>query len=790
MSKIIKGENYRISVLTDRLIRLEYQEQGKFEDRITKMVVNRDFSDLEVSERREDGKLVVETSELILRYDEKAFSTNGLTIEVKRFDSTWHFSTVYGNSDRNLFGTARTLDCADGAIMLEDGIFGEMGFAAINDAATPVFDEKSGEYINRTEDSIDLYFFGYGNDFYGGLKDFYALCGKTPMIPRYALGNWWSRYYRYTEESYKAVLDHFKEEQIPLSVAVIDMDWHLTEVDPKYGTGWTGYTWNRDLFPDPKRFLGMLHDRGLKTTLNLHPADGIRGFEEMYEEVAKKMGVDAAAEEPVEFDFGNSKFRKIYFEEVMHPQEENGVDFWWIDWQQGTGKTKNDVDPLFLLNHYHYKDQENRNIRPMIFSRYAGPGSHRYPVGFSGDTKMTWRSLDFQPYFTSTASNIGYGWWSHDIGGHMLGEKDNERLVRWVQYGVFSPIMRLHSSNSPFINKEPWMLQEPYKNVVVKFMRLRHALLPYLYTETYRAYKEDKPLIRPMYYDLPENKTAFNVPKEYGFGEELIVGAITSKEDEETKLAGVNMLLPEGRWYDLFTGTIYNGGECRKLYRRLDSIPVLLRAGGIVPLSSEVNENGTPNPSALKLCIGAGADGAYTMYEDDGITMDFLKGKYAQTRFEVTENKSGSDGYELEIRICGAVGELDLIPENRNIEVNFYGIKPSDSMSMKAVCDVKTGSSKELETSYNREKNIATVAMPSVSAKDGATIKISGITLSSNSHKDKVFDILEYAWMSTVVKDQIFNAVNSMEDEEFLKWLRAFDISETLKDAIYEVYLG
>lgn len=123
---------------------------------------------------------------------------------------------------------------------------------------------------------------------------------------------------------------------------------------------------------------------------------------------------------------------------------------------QGTNTKIEGLDPLWMLNHFHYLDSGRDGKRPMTFSRYAGPGSHRYPVGFSGDTHITWDSLDFQPYFTNTASNIGYGWWSHDIGGHMMGYRDEELEVRWYQYGVFSPINRLHSSNSRFSGKEPW----------------------------------------------------------------------------------------------------------------------------------------------------------------------------------------------------------------------------------------------------------------------------------------------------------------------------------------------
>ena len=156
------------------------------------------------------------------------------------------------------------------------------------------------------------------------------------MLPRYALGNWWSRYFEYTEDSYKELMGQFEREGIPFSVAVIDMDWHLVQIDPKYGDGWTGFTWNQELFPDPERFLRWLHEKGMHTTLNLHPAQGIQAHEKCYPEAAKALGVDAASEEPVKFDFTDSAFIKAYFKYGCYPHEEIGVDFWWIDWQQGS----------------------------------------------------------------------------------------------------------------------------------------------------------------------------------------------------------------------------------------------------------------------------------------------------------------------------------------------------------------------------------------------------------------------------------------------------------------------
>ena len=165
--------------------------------------------------------------------------------------------------------------------------------------------------------------------------------------------------------------------------------------------------------------------------------------------MARRWASTPTSELPIDFDPADPAFLEAYLEVLHHPLEAEGVDFWWLDWQQGGVTRIPGLDPLWLLNHFHFLDSGRATAgAPLTFSRYAGVGSHRYPIGFSGDTVITWASLDFQPYFTATASNVGYGWWSHDIGGHFFGGKDDELTVRWTQLGVFSPIMRLHSSRA------------------------------------------------------------------------------------------------------------------------------------------------------------------------------------------------------------------------------------------------------------------------------------------------------------------------------------------------------
>ena len=772
----IKGERYRISILTDRLVRLEYNEDGIFEDRMTQMVTNRNFADADCKKELKEGRLVIETKDLRITYDGEEFSTNGLSILVKSNGNTWHYSVVYANSDMNLLGTARTLDLTDGYVELDNGIFGRYGYAVIDDSRSPVF--ENGEFTMRSSHGKDLYFFGYGKDYYGGLRDFYQLCGSAPMIPRYALGNWWSRYYRYTESSYNELLDRFEEEKIPISVAVIDMDWHLTEVDSRYGTGWTGYTWDKECFPDHKRFLSGLKERRLAATLNLHPADGIRGFEEMYPAVAERMGIDPESEKAVEHDFSDPKYREAYFEEVIHPYEDDGVDFWWIDWQQGTGRDENEVDPLLLLNHYHYEDNRRNGKRPMVFSRYAGPGSHRYPIGFSGDTFTSWKSLTLQPGFTSTASNIGYGWWSHDIGGHMQGDKDNERLIRWTEYGIFSPIMRIHSSKSPFSNKEPWALEEPYHGIMAEQLRLRHRLIPYIYSESYRAYKDGVPVISPMYYRHPDSEEAYTVPNEYYFGSRLCVCAITEPEDKELKMASVNAFIPKGRWYDIFNGRIYESDGClRKLYRPLESIPTLIAAGGIVCEAIPDHKNGTDNPDGLRVLIGGGADGSYTLYEDDGVSEEYLKGDFCTTKISVKWNDPNKICI---VNIAPSEGDIKLIPGTREFEIELYGVG-ADAAVVSSDSDIQP------DISYDDKMKKLTVSLSAVSTQRGVSVRIEGIYSATNDVRSQIFEIIDRAWIELNMKETIYSALNSCDEEEFLSRLFAMGIPEVLKDAIREV---
>jgi alpha-glucosidase (family GH31 glycosyl hydrolase) len=658
-ANVLNGDRYRITVLDAGLVRLEYDESGTFEDRASQTAVNRAFpaTDFEVTET--ENLLEVHTARLHLIYDKGPFTTHGLSVQAKggyhSNDSVWR----YGQNTPNLGGTARTLDDIDGATPLEDGVLSFNGVALVDDSRTVLL-EQDGWIAPRHPGTLDLYVFCYGRDYRAALKALYTLTGHTPLLPRYALGNWWSRYHPYTADEYVDLMDRFRDEQVPLSVAVIDMDWHHVEIDPKYGSGWTGYTWNTDLFPDPRKFLADLHERGLATSLNVHPAEGVHAHETAYPAIAERMGIDPASELPVNFDPTDPDFLEAYFEELHQPLEDDGVDFWWLDWQQGGVTKVPGLDPLWLLNHFHFLDSgrgQSEGRRPLTFSRYAGIGSHRYPIGFSGDTHITWKSLDFQPYFTATASNAGYGWWSHDVGGHFKGYLDDELATRWVQLGVFSPVNRLHSGLNPFNTKEPWRFGPAAETVMVDFLRLRHQLLPYLATMNLRAHADDEPIVQPMYYDHPEEAAAYTVPNQFMFGTELLVAPITSPADPVTGLGRVKAWLPEGTWTDVFTGLTYSGGRTVYLHRDLTSIPVLAKAGAIVPMTpADALLDGTGLPSVVEVKAYAGADGSFTLAEDHD------DGRWAKTRISY-DDASG------EVTVHDVEGDAATLPPDRTYRV-------------------------------------------------------------------------------------------------------------------------
>nr|WP_239456870.1 MULTISPECIES: glycoside hydrolase family 31 protein [unclassified Exiguobacterium] len=768
---IIQGDHYRFTILTSRMIRMEYAEDGRFEDRPTQTVWNRDFPVPSFRIVEDDTELQIITEHVHLHYTKGPFAENTLYVDVLGNFSTYYSRYTFGGPLRTLKGTARTLDHADGEIPLEEGIISRQGYAAIDDSASFVLTED--HFVEpRQAGAKDIYYFGYGHDYKQALKDFYHLTGPTPMLPRQVLGNWWSRYWRYNEKEYKDLMTRFKKEDVPFSVSVIDMDWHVTDIPEKYGSGWTGYTWNRDLFPDPRGFLKWLKDDDRMVTLNLHPADGVRGFEEAYEAMAVAMGLDPDTEDRIPFDFSDKTFIENYFTKLHHPHEADGVDFWWIDWQQGANSKIKGLDPLWMLNHYHALDIARDGNRPLIFSRYAGPGSHRYPVGFSGDTIISWASLKFQPYFTATASNIGYGWWSHDIGGHQRGEKDDELSTRWLQYGVFSPIMRLHSTMSIFNGKEPWRYSVEAEQVMKRYLRLRHQLVPYIYTMNARNHFDGLPLVSPMYYEHPEDELAYAVPNQYYFGTEMMVAPIVEPMNQKLHVAATTAWLPDGEWFDFFSGHRYTGGKQMRLFRKLDEQAVLAKAGAIIPLGRHVeHSNALHNPEHLDVHVFPGASNQFTLFEDDSVGVAHRDGENVETSFEL-------DWVARTMTIAAPIGKQELLPEKRVITVILRGVNEGY-----IVRDGET-----LPGEYDPKKQSLTVSLGEVT--ETVTLSLQ-VEMSTNDNRmERLYEFLDQAEIGYDLKDRLYRLLTQrLEPINLMHQLQALDLEKDLVDCLLELML-
>jgi len=666
---VVLAPQARFTLLTSRLIRIEYSPHSRFEDRPSQAFWHRrqPVPRFEVQRTREG--LEVRTDHLLLRYapERGGLTPESLSIQVASTGATWH---VGDEPTGNLLGTARTLDQADGPVPLELGLLSRAGWAVVDDSRSLVFNDQGWlEPRGAEPGTLDLYFFGYGHDYLACLRDLRRVAGPAPLIPRWALGNWWSRYWAYSQEELQALMLEFQAHSVPLSVCIVDMDWHITQTGNSC-SGWTGYTWNRELFPDAEGFIAWLHANGLRTALNLHPAEGVHPHECAYEEMARAVGIDPACGKPVPFDIADPTYAEAYFRILHHPLEAAGVDFWWIDWQQGTLSRLPDLDPLWWLNHLHFFDLgRDGKKRPFIFSRWGGLGNHRYPIGFSGDSVVSWRSLAFQPYFTATAANVGYGWWSHDIGGHMHGIEEPELYLRWVQFGVFSPILRLHSTKNPYHERRPWGYDDEIGRLARQALQLRHRLIPYLYTMAWRDHREGIPLVCPMYYEHPKREEAYHCPNQYAFGSELVAAPHVRPADPETRLSHTVVWLPEGDWFDFFSGEHLPGNAWHSRYGGLDDIPVYARAGAIVPLGPQVGWGGIANPGALEVHIFPGADNRFLLYEDDGESQAYASGHYA-----LTPLAQAWRGSELEFTIGPVEGDAGQTPERRRYDLVFHGV--------------------------------------------------------------------------------------------------------------------
>ena len=727
---VVQSGNMRFTVLTPQMIRIQYSSNKVFEDRATFAVVNRRLPVPAFTTSEEDGYLYIKTEAVTLKY---RTGSNPTTLRNRpeflsvTFNMNGHEVVWYPGKDDalNLKGTTRTLDNGRGDSKrgeLENGILSRGGWALIDESASAKRGDGSRTFAFEPmeeggmdwakpladESATDWYILCYGHDYKKALGDYVKIAGRIPMPPDYMFGYWYSKYQRYTAQDFMDITMDIENNRIPIDIMIMDMDWHKD--------GWTGWSWNTSLIPDPKGLINWMHQHNMKVSLNLHPADGVNNYEDNFAQMCADLGKDPGTTTNIPWQLEDYNFYKAMFKNIIRLRESEGVDFWWIDWQQRlTNNNLAGLGETFWCNHVFYEDM--RLNRPVIFHRWGGLGSHRYPIGFSGDTFATFPTLAFQPYFTATASNVGFGYWGHDLGGHQQpGDNDPELYLRWMQFGVFTPIFRTHATNAANIERRIWV----YENFpsLLKTVQLRYAMFPYIYTAAREAYDTGVSMCRPLYYDHPEDANAYKYEDEYMFGNDILVAPIVTPADAD-KTVRRTVWLPEGKWWNVCRSKMMDGNVTFTDTYGLEDIPYFYKAGSII-VNNPPQKSVTTKAPTLILKVVPGADGSYSLYEDEGDTELYKDGVFSRTEFTQTRNAQS-----VTLNIGARTGVYPGMPDERAYRAEFIGSEKPERVLINGN-EAASGT-----WSYDSDNRTVTVNVPTASCDVATAIELRYAVLQS-----------------------------------------------------------
>lgn len=670
---VFRGSKYRISILSDSLIRFEYNDLGKFNDYPTLFASNRSFSQPKLSVIEDNEILEIKNEKFTIEYHkEKSYLGSAmapdanLRVTVNESGKSWYFNHP---EVRNLKGTAYSLDGVS-STTLGKGLFSLDGFSSIDDSKTPILNEN-GNVLLPAPGIIDTYLFVYNNDFGVGLKDYFNLTSLPPLIPRYALGVWWNKNESYNEEGLKELMNSFRKHEIPFSVLLLG---NYARTKNKYSE--LSFSLDKNIFPNTVALSNYLHMNKVFLGLNIK-TDGVLSIEEEYHNnFAQIYNVDVDKNIPLNvFD---TTIMDGFLRGIVTPLLSQGVDMLWIDDNIPEHSFRN-----FVMNYYLYNNFNSSKMkRNLILSRNFGVAPHKYSILYSGNTKISWKTLATLPEFNSSASNIGVSWWSHDIGGFAGGTEDPELYMRYVQLGVFSPILRLSSQGGKYYKREPWRWDAKTNGIVQDYLQLRHKLIPYLYAEAKKYSAYGATLVQPLYYKYPQTYDEPLYRNEYYFGSELFVSPITNEKDSIMNRVVHRLFLPNGVWYDFKTGKKFIGGRRYVTFFKDEDYPVFAKTGAIIPLAvlDPNNLNDTSSPKKLEIHIFPGRSNTYKLYEDDGFTQ-----KYKEGNSFITEINYYYKENDFSVSLEPLEGKTGVIPEKRDYRIRFRNTKYTDGVQV--FCD-------------------------------------------------------------------------------------------------------
>ncbi len=767
MYQIIK-DNARFTVMTDGVIRMEYSANACFADEETFFALRKAKCNADITECG-DG-VVIKTKKMTLTYKSGEFSSDSLFAEINTagVNTVWHFGD---ENKENLGGTLTTVDEVEGGFTKDgrlyarykidteyehaepvpEGLLALDGWHVIDDSGKALFTE---DWAKSRDDAhkYDLYLFAYGHDFKAALRDLAAVSGKMVMPRKYYMGAWYSRWRRYSAKEFLEIVDGYEQNDFPLDVLVVDTDWHYQDwadgegyPKAKYGyghatnLGWTGYSWDRFIFPDPQGFIDAVHSRGVAMTISDHPADGIRDHEDTYPEFMAELEMAGYTEEVPDvpkyisktekenygrgvknfrYNAGSKAYMDAYFKTTMDKLNDMGVDFWWLDWQQDYLYPEvhgiKGLTHLEWLNYLYYNHFRREGQRGQGFSRWAGWGDQKHPGAFSGDITTSWECLDFEIRMTVSSGNAGCFWWTHDIGGFLdkIG-RQSEIYSRWVQFGALSAALRTHSCGDVGgieTDRRPWFWPEPFRSAMRDTFKLRSRLMPYLYSMAYIGERDSIPMIRPLYLELPENANAYKYKDTYKFGDSVFVAPIHEAGTGDNYEVTRSFWLPDGQWYHWFTGKRFDSGE-DSVTCDLDSFPLFVKAGDPVvtqPYSKRMTSAKVTSP-IVKIYAGLGdLSGKGLLYEDDGQTEVEVTGA-----FRLTDIYYDKVGNTHTVKFVPSGKGFDGAPETRDITVEIID---TDELTCTSAGNL----------SYDKDTRTAVVTVSGVEADKEFTLTVKG----------------------------------------------------------------
>jgi hypothetical protein len=605
-------------------------------------------------------------------------------------------------------------------VPLHPGLLTTDGWYLLDDTASSILNTDGTVTARPThagQPYQDGYFFGYGHAYKQALADLNSLAGPNALLPLAAYGVWYSRYFDYSAADYQQrLIPDFRAHQTPLDYLVIDTDF-------KAPSTWNGWNWRPDRFPDPQGFLNWTKQQGLSVALNIHSS--IQGDDPRFAATnATAGGLVSNGGNNYVFDWSKPSHLKAYFD--LHlPFEQQGVREWWLDWCCDNSFVSNPgVTPDSWINAQYARISDARGLRGYAFSRMGASFQQYggvYPTGpwadrrstlhFTGDTPDTWDMLAFEAQFTAAeGAAIGLSNVSHDIGSFHGGHLPDDLYARWVQFGTFQPVDRLHSDHG---DRLPWSYPGVAESSAERFLRLREALVPYTYTLAKQASDTGVPIVRAMYLNYPDSLEAYQYPRQYLYGDDLLVAPITSPNNA-SGAGSTTVWFPPGVWSDYFTGARYTGPSTAVVSRDLSQMPVFIRDGGMLVERTDNVDNVNQRPlDQLTVDLATGRDGAFTLYEDAGEGLDYKAGRFATTTL------TWSDG-PRNLTIGAVAGGYPGKVTSRTYTLRIYNSSAATTVNVDGLQVPKSA------LRYDPYTGVLTVTTPSLTTANSHTVTFAG----------------------------------------------------------------